>query len=101
MPSFSIRHIPLICPLFLVALLFPFAQVSLAQTPLPNQSASDLEKRVHDLEDTVRRLKEDQSSADGTNSSHSDGHLKQASSNQKNDTVNGPTSTSSPIENST
>jgi phosphate-selective porin OprO/OprP len=92
MPAISIRHEPLIIPNLMIALLLLFAGVSGAQTPVPNQANADLEKRVHDLEDTVRRLKD-------VNPNHLDDNLKQVSSNQTNDATNDPKSSASPTEN--
>src|SRR5438128_4767966 len=51
---------PLI-PLFLMGVLSIFAGTISAQTPAPVPPSRDLEKRVRELEDTVRRLQAEQS----------------------------------------
>ena len=69
MPDLPSRLRRFIFPLLFAAIQFGFTKTLSAQAPAPTQPSADLEKRVHELEDTVRRLETERSSpATATNS---------------------------------
>jgi phosphate-selective porin OprO/OprP len=70
-----------LCFVFLICLLL-FPGVVRAQTPVANPTNVDLEKRVQELEDTVRRLKEERTPSSGPSSTRNNSHIEQASATQ-------------------
>src|SRR5438552_327683 len=63
MPDLPSRLRRFIFPLLFAAIQFGFTKTLSAQAPAPTQPSADLEKRVHELEDTVRRLETERSSS--------------------------------------